>query len=116
MNFKEFEKLVKLMEKEEKHTRYTKGKEYSNDDRLILFKELGKELKCSKCGQEIGELAVFWIVFKKHLRAILSYINSNQIYSESIQSRIMDCRVYLTLLRGLIEERNKKCQITKKQK
>lgn len=105
MNFKNFEKLVLEMEKEEKITRYTKGKEYSSDDRLNLFKSLGKEIYCPHCKKQLGPEIIFWIFFTKHIRALLSYINSGKTYSESINSRIKDCRIYLSLFRGIINDK-----------
>jgi hypothetical protein len=57
---------------------------------------------------------VLWVYLKKHLDSIASYI-SNEVkcdagnkpkLSEPIEGRIMDARVYLALLRGLIEEEN----------
>lgn len=92
------DELMKKMVDEEICTTKTKGKEYTlNNDRLDNFKRIGRELG-------INPKIVLWIYLKKHLDAIQNYIVSEKVLSESIQSRIMDARVYLCLLRGLIEE------------
>ena len=40
----------------------------------------------------------------KHLDSISNYIKTEKVLSEPIEERIKDARVYLSLLRGLIEE------------
>ena len=105
MTHKDFEKLYKQMVKEEMSLSLTKGKEYTQGkDRFDNFKRLGKELKCPHCSKPVGPQFILWIFLKKHMDSIISYINTSKTFSESIQGRISDARLYLALLRGLIEE------------
>jgi hypothetical protein len=76
----------------------TKAQEYSSaEDRLSNFKRLGKQL-------DLDPKKILWVYLTKHLDSILRYINSGEVLSESIEGRILDCRVYLSLLLGLIKE------------
>jgi len=75
----------------------TKGKEYTQTDRLDNFKRLGKELG-------VDPKVILWVYLRKHIDSIASFIKTGGVLSEPIQGRITDARVYLFLLRGLIEE------------
>lgn len=97
MTFEEFDKLLEKMYQEENQIRNTKAIEYTQGDRLDNFKRIAKELG-------ITPKQVLWVYLKKHLDSIASYIKTGAVLSESIEGRIMDARVYLSLLRGLIEE------------
>ena len=101
MTFEDFNKVVEIMVKAEQEIGKIKGIEYTQQgDRLDNFKRLSLELG-------ITPKQVLWIYLKKHLDSILSYIKNDshsESLSEPIESRIMDARVYLSLLRGLIEE------------
>lgn len=98
MTFDEFETMLSKMYLEEFEIGRTKGKEYGLSSRLSNFTRLGDELG-------VDPKMVCWIYLKKHLDAILSFITTGgKTYSESISDRIKDARVYLSLLRGLIEE------------
>ncbi len=89
--------LIEKMHQEEMAIAATKGKEYTQGDRLDNFKRIATELG-------ISPKKVLWVYLKKHLDSIASYIKSEKVLSEPIEGRIMDARVYLSLLRGLIEE------------
>ena len=98
MEYKQFDELVERMIIEEKAIGNTKGKEYTQGkDRLDNFKRLAIELN-------ISPLKVLWIYLKKHLDSIAYYVKTEKVLSEPIKERIKDARVYLSLLRGLIEE------------
>lgn len=97
MTFEEGRKLLIKMHEEELKVAETKGREYTQGDRLDNFKRIGRELG-------IDPKVVLWVYLKKHLDSIASFIKNKKVLSEPIQGRIMDARVYLCLLRGLIEE------------
>jgi hypothetical protein len=79
--------------------RDTKGKEYSNsEDRFANFNRLATEL-------DLTNIKVAWVYVKKHLDGIASYCRTEQILSEPIEGRIVDAIVYLTLIAGMITER-----------
>ena len=103
MDVKYFEELYQKMTDEEVKTGKEKGKEYTEGiDRLDNFKRLGKELN-------LDPKVILWVYLKKHLDSISSFIRNNRTFSEEpIESRIKDARVYLALLRGLIEDQRKK--------
>ena len=97
MTYEDFDKLLEKMFQEEKNIANTKGQEYTQGDRLDNFKRIAKELG-------IDPKQVLWVYLKKHLDSISSFIKTNKVLSEPIEGRILDARVYLSLLRGLIEE------------
>ena len=102
MDTKYFEKLYQKMVEEEIKIGKEKGKEYTHgDDRLDNFKRLGEELG-------LDPKKVLWIYLRKHIDSICSFIKHNKTFSEEpIEGRIKDARVYLALLRGLIEDERK---------
>ena len=97
MTFEQFDQLLKKMYEEENKIRDTKAIEYTQGDRLDNFKRIAVELG-------ITPQQVLWVYLKKHMDSIASYIKTGEVLSEPIEGRIMDARVYLSLLRGLIEE------------
>ena len=99
MEYAEAEKIMEKMFEEERAVSKAKGTEYTQGkDRLDNFKRLSVDVG-------IDPKAVLWIYLKKHLDSISSYIRQGRVFSnEPIQGRIMDARVYLFLLRCMIEE------------
>lgn len=91
--------LMKLMHDEENTVREAGHKEYAhNDDNIFTdFEALAAELGISR-------KKVLWVYLIKHMRGILAYINGHRSQRESVQGRIKDARMYLALLRGMIEE------------
>ncbi len=101
MTFLEAEKIMCKMHEEEMAIARTKGKEYTQGDRLDNFKRIGAELG-------IDPKKVLWVYLRKHIDSIASFIKEEKVLSEPIEGRIMDARVYLCLLRCLIEEERSK--------
>jgi len=102
-SFAEFEKLLDKMIIEERAVKETKGKDYTvGDDRLNNFRSIADEMTAA--GFPITMKQVFWVYFKKHIDAIRKYCATNQSVSEPIEGRILDARVYLSLLRAMVEE------------
>ena len=102
MDAKTFEKLLARIEAEEHETMGVKGFEYTegkgNADRLTNFKTIAKELG-------ISPFIVWYVYFRKHISSIVTFIKTGETKStEPFESRIMDARNYLALLRGLYEE------------
>ncbi len=109
MTFQEFEELLKKMQAEEFEVGQKKGHEYALQSRLDNFHRIGAEVmsKCPKCGtlHPIGPMVALWVYLKKQLDAVLQFINRGMTLSEeTIDHRILDSRVYLSLLQGLVEE------------
>lgn len=86
-------------------TMSSKGKEYTggSPDRLNNFRQAGVDV-----GLDMEK--VWYVFFNKHLRAVQSYIkNGCKVQSnEPIQSRIMDCIVYLFLFHKMSQEIERK--------
>ena len=98
MTFEQFDAIVAARIKVLQETMATKGMEYANSelDRLANFKKIAEEIG-------LTPLRVWSVYFKKHTRAIDSYVRTGQIYSaESITGRINDAIAYLLLLEGLV--------------
>jgi len=104
MTFKDFDTLHEKMIDEEKTIGNTKAIEYTQGDRLDNFKRIAEEVG-------ITPKQALWVYLKKHLDSIAKYILTDKVLSEPIEERIKDARVYLSLLRGLIEEeKGDQCQ------
>lgn len=102
MKYADFDVLLDKMIAEEKAVGKSKGAEYTQGDRLDNFKRLALDIG-------ITPKQVLWVFLKKHLDSISSYIKGDASHqemhlTEPIEGRIMDARVYLSLLRGLVEE------------
>lgn len=81
-------------------------REYAHDPSNAFrnFEQLSNELG-------ITREKVLWIFLKKHLDGILAYINGYESQRESVEGRINDAVVYLTLLRGMVEDRKLRLKI-----
>ena len=97
MTYEDAKNVLIKMHGEELAIAETKGREYTQGDRLDNFKRLALEIG-------VNPKVVLWVYLKKHLDSIANYIKTGKVYSEPIEGRIMDARVYLSLLRCLIEE------------
>jgi len=97
--------LFAQMIKEENLVRSKAQKEYAREDNNVLanFDRIGKMLKCQSCKKEIGPYIVLMTFFLKHIDGILSFVEGNEQQREPIEGRIKDARVYLMLLRAMIE-------------
>ena len=96
------------MIEEEKAVMVGKGTEYceSQPDRLFNFKNIAAEIG-------LDPIQVWFIYFRKHISSIISYVKlgGKVTSNEPIEGRIMDCRNYLALLRGLIEDSKPKADV-----
>jgi hypothetical protein len=101
MTFEQFDKFREELLKQVIHTMDTKGKEYANsEDRFANFNRLAQRLG-------VSNLAVCLVYFTKHMDAIESYCKNERVYStESIQGRIVDAIAYLTLIGGMIQQKD----------
>lgn len=103
MNRDNMARLMVQMAEEEQVTRAAGQKEYSHDDSNAFqnFQRLASDLK-------MDQKAVLWVYFRKHLDGILAHINGHKSQREDVRGRIKDARVYLALLRGMIEDEEQK--------
>lgn len=98
--------LAELMERvfndEIMWTREQGQKEYAHkeDNAFDNFDRLANELG-------IDPEQVLWVYAMKHKDGIASYINGHKSQRESVTGRINDLIVYLFLLRGMVERREK---------
>lgn len=95
------EVLTKLQEKES-FLREEGQKEYAHDDQdaFANFNRVAASLG-------IDRKQVCLVYMLKHLDGITSYIKGHKSQREPIEGRILDLRVYLALLAGMIEEEEK---------
>ena|SRR2546428_6381543 len=89
--------IMELMANEEQQTRAAGQKEYAHGDAFGNFNRLASSLNMDR-------KTVLWVYLQKHLDGILAYLNGHKSQREDVRGRIMDARVYLALLRGMIEE------------
>ena len=104
MTVEQREKIIIELSKLEFDMMNSKGKDYAGVlDTLSNFKRNAELTGLTK-------YQVWLIYFMKHIDSIVNAIKSNPISpliatnSESLESRILDARVYLGLLKCLIEE------------
>lgn len=96
----EFKELLDLMEGEEHATILGKGEEYtrSQADRLASFKEIA-----SFAGVQPKQVCMIFMA--KHWQGLANFVATGKIKSnEDVTGRIMDLRVYLALMRAIIQE------------
>jgi hypothetical protein len=99
MTHEEFDKYQNELLSKVVGMRDTKGKEYSNsENRFDNFNRLAAELG-------LTNIQVAWVYIKKHLDGIASYCRTEKVLSEPIEGRIVDAIVYLTLIAGMIAEK-----------
>lgn len=80
-----------------------KGKDYSGEkDVLTNFKRCAERL-----GMENDVIKIWAVYFIKHLDAILAYVATGKVASESIRSRIIDAKNYLDFGLAIAEENEK---------
>lgn len=74
--------------------------EYAHDadNAFANFERLAAKLKMSR-------EQVLWVYAEKHLDGIVAWINGHRSQREGVAGRINDAIVYLTLLRGMADER-----------
>lgn len=99
MNRAKVAELMAEMYSEEQYTREQGQKEYSHDegDAFMNFKRVAQDLG-------LDQKAVLWTYLRKHLDGIVAYIKGHKSQREDVRGRIKDARVYLVLLRGMIED------------
>lgn len=100
--------LAELMDKmhdEESATRVSAQKEYARDESNALanFDRIGAAVHCPHCGKPIGPFATLMVYLLKHVDGVLAHIGGNRTQREPVQGRIKDIRVYLALLRAMVE-------------
>ena len=96
----EFKELLDVMEDEEHDTILGKGEEYtrSQADRLSSFKEIA-----SFAGVTPKQVCMIFVA--KHWQALANFVATGKTKSnEPIEGRIMDIRVYMALMRAIIQE------------
>ncbi len=113
MTLEEYGKLLDVMLKEENTVRHQGNAEYAHsEDTLANFKRVAERLSlecpCCKSTVQITPEIVLMVYMEKHLDGVHSFNAGHRSQREDVRGRIKDIRVYLTLLRGLIEEREAK--------
>ena len=99
MNVKDLDVLIDESFKRQMRILETKGKDYTQgqEDRLINFRRIADEL-------EIPVRQVWWVYFKKHIDAILTWVKKGEVESEGLEGRFDDAHNYLYLGEALYKE------------
>lgn len=96
----QFKQLLDSMEAEEHATILGKGAEYTRGqaDRLASFKETA-----GFAGIEPRQVCLIYM--NKHWQSLCNFVATGKVNSnEDVTGRIMDLRVYLALMRAIIQE------------
>lgn len=106
----EFGDLLDTIHIEEDSLRVAGQAEYAHDDSNAFanFERVGEQVQCmcEHCGKptRIGRMAVLMVYFLKHVDGIVSFIGGHRSQRESVKGRINDSRLYMGLLRGMVED------------
>jgi len=101
MKKEEFISLMDSMHQEEKEEHLRKNADYADREGkniLANFERVSQNLN-------ITPQTALLIYMEKHIDAIRTYIRYGSVTSEPIEGRIKDARVYLSLLRAMVEQR-----------
>jgi hypothetical protein len=100
MDYADFDiQILDKLYETERQIGLSKGKEYTQGkDRLDNFKRIAQEV-------DTTPEKVLWVYLKKHLDSIAYYVKYGKLESETLESRVVDARTYLSLLLGLQRER-----------
>ena len=101
MNREDFMNLTEHMQKEEEEEYLKKNADYADRNGLNIlanFERVAKNLNITP------QMALL-IYMEKHMDAIRTYIRFGSVMSEPIEGRIKDARVYLSLLRAMVEQK-----------
>lgn len=93
------------MVKEEQAVRAQGQKEYARADANAFsnFEWVAAMLSRGRA-EPITREDVLMVYFLKHIDGIMSWVNGHRSQREDVRGRVKDARVYLALLRGMIEE------------
>lgn len=105
MTHDKFAEWLEIMQKEEKEVRKHGQKEYARDgdNAFANFEWVASMLNRGR-DNTITREDVLMVYALKHLDGITSYLNGHDSQREDVRGRIKDLRMYLALLRGMIEE------------
>ena len=95
----EIKGVMERLQKYEMQMREEGQKEYAHDDENAFanFERVAEQTGMTR-------EQVLWVYFLKHIDGISAYIKGHRSQREGIQGRIVDARVYLALLSGMVEE------------
>ena len=108
MNTENFINLMDKMHEEEKDEHLKKNADYADREGkniLANFERVSKHL-------DITPKMALLIFMEKHMDAIRTYIRYGSVMSEPIEGRIKDARVYLSLLRAMVEQQSAVTQVS----
>jgi hypothetical protein len=97
----EFISLMDSMHEEEKEEHLKKNADYADRNGLNIlanFERVAQNLNITP------QMALL-IYMEKHIDAIRTYIRFGSVMSEPIEGRIKDARVYLSMLRAMVEQK-----------
>lgn len=91
--------LMERMYDEEQTTREAGQKEYAHEElnALANFERIAASLKMRR-------EQVLMVYLLKHIDGINAWVSGHRSQREDVRGRIKDARVYLTLLRAMVEE------------
>ena len=101
MNLESHKALLHIIMDKVENTRNAGQKEYAQDIENVFgnFERIANLL-------EISREKVLMTYLLKHVDGIASYVKGHESQRENIRGRLTDAIVYLTLLWGMVEERD----------
>lgn len=103
--------VLKRLQEKENTFREAGQKEYAHDEdnAFANFERIANQLG-------LDRKEVLYVYLFKHLDGIVSYIKGHRSQRESVEGRILDARVYLALLAGMIQEEEENAKVDKRLK
>jgi len=102
----EFANLLECIQDEEKQVRCEGQAEYAHDD-SNCFANFDRVAAALHTTRE----KVLLTYAMKHFDGIIAYVNGHTSQREDVRGRIKDLRMYMALLRGMVDERDKEAAI-----
>jgi len=93
--------LMDRMHEEEKGEHGRKSADYADREGRNILRNFDDDAAELQIPPEFD----LWIFLNKHLRAIRNYCRHGSTTSEGIEGRIKDARIYLALLRAMVERK-----------
>lgn len=105
MTKREFSNILATIQNEELQVCEAGQAEYAHDEHNVLanFERVAKSLGLTR-------EQVLLVYSLKHLDGIVAWVNGHRSQREDVRGRIKDLRMYLALLRGMVEESNSTVQ------
>lgn len=106
MKYEDMDKVLLALQAEEREVRKQGHAEYAHeeDNTFANFDRVAADLGLTR-------EQVLWTYARKHVDGIVAWIRGHRSQREDVRGRILDLRMYLALLAGMVEEAEREQEI-----